>query len=116
MPTENGERRRAGRWSPALTEPLSRVRLRAGRELAVVNVSVHGVLVEGAMRLLPGTHVDVHIMGTHGRVLVRARVVRCAVWALLADLVHYRGALSFDRAVELARPATAPGAGVSSAA
>ena len=116
MPTEHGEQRRASRWYPAATEPVSRVRLRAGRELAVINVSVQGVLVEGAMRLLPGTHVDVHIMGTHGRVLVRARVVRCAVWALLADLVHYRGALSFDRAVELAERAIAPGADISPAA
>ena len=115
MPTEHGERRRVSRWPPAATEPLSRVRLRAGRELTVVNVSVHGALVEGAMRLLPGTHVDVHVMGTQGRVLVRAKVVRCAVWALLADLVQYRGALSFDRAVEPLSWRPHPGAGVSPA-
>jgi hypothetical protein len=113
MPTELGERRRFGRRSPSLTEALSRVRLRAGRELAVINVSAAGALVEGTTRLLPGTNVDVHVTAAHGRTLVRARVVRCTVWALAPDAVHYRTALAFEAAVELgtaagAETATAP--------
>ena len=59
-----------------MEEPLSRVRLRAGRELQVVDVSVAGALLEGTARLLPGTHVDVHMVTRDGRVLVRSRVVR----------------------------------------
>ncbi len=96
------ERRRTNRWTPGSTEALSRVRLRAGRELAVINVSPWGALVEGATRLLPGTNVDVHVTATQGRVLVRARVTRCAVWTVTADLVFYRGALLFSTPVELA--------------
>ena len=82
-------------------EALSRVRLRAGRELNVINVSITGALVEGAARLLPGTHVDVHVTSVQGRVLVRARVVRCTVWSVTADVVTYRGALAFNGPVDL---------------
>jgi hypothetical protein len=94
------ERRRAHRREPAADEPLSRARLRTGRDLSVVNVSDTGLLVDGAARLLPGTHVDVHVVTRDGRVLVRSRVTRAYVWMLTADAVRYRGALAFDRAVD----------------
>jgi hypothetical protein len=87
--------------------------LRAGRELAVIDVSRHGVLVEGEMRLLPGTHADVHVLTADGRVLVRSRVVRAYVSGLWSDRILYRGALAFERPVSIgtgyALPAPAPG-------
>jgi hypothetical protein len=94
------ERRRARRRDPAADEPLSHARLRTGREFAVVNVSNTGLLVEGPARMLPGTHVDVHVVTRDGRVLVRSRVTRVYVWALTADSICYRGALAFDRTVD----------------
>ena len=102
MPPEQTERRRAARRVPHPDETLSRVRLRTGRELAVIDISPHGALVEGATRLLPGTHVDVHVVTRHGRVLVRTRVMRSMVWQLQADTVSYRTALAFDAAVDTA--------------
>jgi len=95
------ERRRGSRWTPAATYPLSRVRLRLGRELSVIDVSTSGALVHGTTRLLPGTHVDVHVTASQGRVLIRARVVRCAVWDVTAEIVQYRGALAFTAPIEL---------------
>jgi hypothetical protein len=88
------------RREPAPEEPMSRVRLRTGCEFSVVNVSNAGLLVEGAARLLPGTHVDVHVETRDGGVLVRSRVTRAYVARLEADLVRYRGALAFDRFVD----------------
>jgi hypothetical protein len=41
------------------------------------------------------------VTGAHGRVLVRARVVRCSVWTVTADVVTYRGALAFSTPVDL---------------
>jgi hypothetical protein len=96
------ERRRAGRRAPLSDEPISRLRLRTGRELLVVNVSNTGALVEGSVRLLPGTHVDAHVTTRDGRLLVRSRIARCYVVALRADLVCYRGALAFERHVDTA--------------
>ena len=103
------ERRRAPRRLPADDEPLSRVRLRTGRELLVIDVSNAGVLVRSPARLLPGTHVDVHVVTWEGRVLVRSRVVRAYVSALQADAIWYHGALAFDRHVEtvIERPVAA---------
>jgi hypothetical protein len=102
MPHNGSERRRAVRREPQSDEPLSRVRLRTGRELTVVNISPSGALVEGLTRLLPNTHTDLHIVTRHGRVLVRARVVRALVWQLERDKVCYRTALAFDTAVDTA--------------
>lgn len=96
------ERRRAARRTPAPDEPLSQIRLRAGRELFVVNASDVGMLAEGEMRLLPGTHVDVHLVTREGRLLVRSRVVRAYVYHVGPQHICYRGALSFDRPVPTA--------------
>lgn len=101
MPTERTDRRHGNRWAPGPTDPLSRVRLRLGRELSVIDVSTSGALVHGTTRLLPGTHVDVHVTASRGRTLIRARVVRCAVWDVAADAVQYRGALAFSAPVDL---------------
>ena len=76
------------------------MRLRAGRELTVVDLSDSGALVEGSARLLPGTHVDVHIVTKDGRTLVRSRVVRAYVCHVQADRVRYRGAVAFDRVID----------------
>jgi hypothetical protein len=101
MLIDPGERRRVSRRVPTSTESLSRARLRAGREVAVINLSSLGLLVEGTTRLLPGTHVDVHVIAAQGRSLVRARVVRCAVIGLGADVIQYRSALAFSAQVDL---------------
>ena len=100
MPPNDTDRRRAVRRVPQPGETLSRMRLPTGRELAVVDISPSGALVEGATRLLPGTRVDVHVVTRHGRVLVRTRVVRSSVWQLQADAVSYRTGLAFDAAVD----------------
>jgi hypothetical protein len=96
------DRRRALRREPAADEPLSRARLRTGRDVHVVNVSNVGLLVEGVARLLPGTHVDVHVVTRDGRMLVRSRVTRAYVWTLAGDAICYRGALAFERCVDTA--------------
>jgi hypothetical protein len=95
------DRRRAARRIPGPDEALSRIRLRAGRELAVINVSCRGALVEGEVRLLPGTHTDVHVLTATGRVVVRSRVVRAYVTALSSNRITYRGALAFEHPVDV---------------
>ena len=94
------ERRRAVRRIPAATDPLSRARLRTGPELVVTEISNFGASVRTSARLLPGTHVDVHLMTTAGRVLQRARVARAAVWTIDATGIAYQVALAFDAAVD----------------
>jgi hypothetical protein len=76
------------------------VRSRTGRDLDVIDVSHTGLLVEGQPRLLPNTHLDIHIVTRTGRVLIRCRVVRAFVWYLERDLVRYRAGLAFDHDVD----------------
>jgi hypothetical protein len=101
MPPDGSDRRQAVRRTPQPDESLARVRLRTGRELAVVDISSTGALVEGLTRLLPGTRAEVHVVTRQGRVLVRTRVVRALVWQLRSDLVCYRTALAFDSPVDI---------------
>ena len=97
-----GERRTALRRTPSSTETLARVRLRTGRELAVVDIGDGGALVEGTVRLMPGTHVEVHVVTREGRTLVRSRVTRAWVFAVAADILQYRAALVFEARVNTA--------------
>jgi hypothetical protein len=92
-------------------EPIRTVRLRAGRDVQAIDVSDSGVLVEGASRLLPGTHVDVHVIARDGRVLVRSRVVRARVTAISPSEVLYRCALAFEQVVDTGYPMPSDAAG-----
>jgi hypothetical protein len=50
--------------------------------------------------LLPGTHVDVHVVTGEGRTLVRSRVVGAYVCHLEADAIRYHGAIAFERTID----------------
>ena len=95
------ERRRLARRAVASDEPLGVARLRTGGQLRVLDASGCGALTETRERLLPGRHLDVHIVSFAGRVLVRARVTRAYVCRLQADAIDYRAALLFDRAIDI---------------
>ena len=96
------ERRASPRRVPEASETLASIRLRTGRELAVVDIGDGGALVDGSARLLPGTHVEVHVVTREGRTLVRSRITRASVFAVAADALRYRAALAFDTRVNTA--------------
>lgn len=95
------ERRRAIRRVPTRQEPITRVRLRTGQDLHLANISNLGALVEGTPRLLPGTNVEIHIVASDGRTLVRCRVVRSFVHELEPAAIRYRSALAFERLIDV---------------
>jgi hypothetical protein len=95
------ERRGATRRTVYVDEPLGQARLRTGGRLRVIEASSWGALMETTERLLPGRHLDVHIVSAEGRTLVRCRVARAFVVRVEPDAVHYRVAFSFDRAVDV---------------
>lgn len=98
------DRRTSVRRVPLAVESLSRVRLRAGDELQVINVSDTGMLVEGDLRLLPGGSVDVHVTGRSGCEVVRGSIARAYVSALKPDGVRYRAAVAFERRLDTGSP------------
>ena len=95
------ERRRAMRRNVSADEPLGQARLRTGGRLRVVEASSWGALLETTERLLPGRHLDVHVVSAEGRTLARSRVVRAFVVKVEPDAVHYQVAFAFDRAVDV---------------
>ena len=94
------DRRRAARRILGSEEPLAHAKLRTGGQLVVLDASSWGVLTETAERLLPGRHLDVHIVTPTGRTLVRSRVARAYVCRLQADAVRYRAALAFEQPID----------------
>lgn len=66
----------------------------------MIDLSDTGLLAQGDMRLLPGTHVEVHLVTADGRRLVRSRVVRAFVCLVSHDRIEYRGALAFEQPIQ----------------
>ena len=97
--TPGGERRRWRRLCPVAAGATSQIRLRTGRVLIVRDLSRGGARVEGDTQLLPGTHAEVHVIGTSGRQLVRSRIVWAKV--LTVHPLNYEAALCFDTEVVL---------------
>lgn len=96
------ERRAHERRHPDGLTWLSTARLRPGRDVAILDLSSGGALVEAGTRLLPGTRVVLQFFGPSVRLLVPGRVLRCQVAAIDPERgVRYRGALAFDRKLDL---------------
>jgi hypothetical protein len=73
------------------------VRIRPGRDVAIVDVGAGGALIEAPTRLLPGTDVVLQFCSPTGGKAIRGRVLRCEVSSLdSARGILYRGALRFD--------------------
>lgn len=90
------ERRLEPRFRPA-DDSAWTVRIRPGHDLAIVDVSPAGALIEGARPLPPGGLIVLRLQrgDDHGPTTT-ARVVRCDVSALRAAAVTYRSALRFE--------------------
>jgi hypothetical protein len=94
------DRRRTARRLLAPDEPLAHAKLRTGGRLIVLDASSWGALTETTERLLPGRHLDVHVVTSGGRVLVRGRVARAYVSQLQPEAIYYRAALAFEQAID----------------
>ena len=91
---------------------LVAARLRPGRDIRVVDLSDGGALIEGLVRLMPGSSVELHVRCLEARHTIRGRVLRCFVSAIRRDGVEYRAALGFDRPISL-DPGSSGGGGFS---
>ena len=90
------ERRRDARFRG---EALGSVRgtVRPGHAATVVDLSRGGALIEVGRPLRPGASVHLQFQRGTRRFVLRAHVLRCAVWALGGEEgVVYRGALRFE--------------------
>ena len=91
------DRRLSGRTRAVAELGILQARMRPGHEVAVVDISAHGALIETAVRLLPGRQIELQIERSDQLTSVRGRVVRCHVTRVHASHVSYRGAVGFDQ-------------------
>jgi hypothetical protein len=90
------ERRRSRRLRTSAEHGVTRARLRPGLEVALVEISALGALVEAPRPLRPGAAAELHLEAGNQRAAVRGRIVRCEVASLISTHVSYRGAIGFD--------------------
>jgi hypothetical protein len=93
------ERRRDSRFGEPV---IARVRalLRPGRPVMLVNLSAGGALIESQRPLRPGSNVHLQLVLDDRSLGLAARVLRCAVGAIAAAGVRYRGAVAFEARCE----------------
>ncbi len=96
--TRSAERRAARRWVPRdLPWPIG-CRVAPGHEVAIVNLSAVGVLIEVAAPLPPGRAVTVHLVRSSRRVALAGAVARCYVVQVARDTgTRYHAAIAFSR-------------------
>lgn len=93
------ERRRTHRLAPEVTQWRPEAVLRPGQPVVLVNISVHGALVESAARLRPGAHTELQLVGRGARCRMRGRLDRCHIATL--EPLAYRGAIVFEDQLDL---------------
>jgi len=92
------DRRRHARQPPGEAVRDLGARLRSGHDIAVMNVSGGGLLIETASRMLPGSRVEVVLPSPDGSAVAGGRVLRAWVAGVHGDDgVRYRAAIQFDR-------------------
>ena len=96
--TPGVERRAARRWHPRDLPWAVGCRVAPGHEVAIVNLSAVGVLIEVAAPLAPGRGVTVHLSRSSRRVALAGAVARCYVASLARESgARYHAAIAFAR-------------------
>ena len=80
---------------------LKSVKLLAGPEVSLVDVSRGGALLESATPLPPGTRICLRLVTADTTLLIDGRVLRSRVSCLQPGLVRYKSAVQFDEEVGL---------------
>jgi hypothetical protein len=102
MDIEIAERRAMHRFPPPAAVNLTAT-MRPGCQIALIDVTDRGALVEAPRPLRPGATIQLLVTADDVRHAITAKVLRCAVAVLdPAGGVTYRGGLAFDAPVRWA--------------
>jgi CheY-like chemotaxis protein len=101
----NGNERRAARRRPQNDLPwLSKVKFGTGFDVALVNISTSGALLESGSKFTPGTTTELHLTGNGADMVVPVRVIRSEIARIDALGVKYHAAAAFDKEIDLGGP------------
>ena len=92
------------RYAPSAFPEIQGIRLEPGGASAtLINLSVSGVLVESASRMVPGTSVTICFEGSFSLASIEGRVARCEVSGISADgSLRFYVAMAFSARITLA--------------
>ncbi len=101
FPQTVDERRRSERLAPEQTRWSESARVRPGFDALILNIGTRGALIELRTRLHVGARVEVCLVTADAatRLDLAGVVRRCVVTGL--NPMSYRGAVEFDREIEL---------------
>ena len=94
------ERRRGSRVAPEHTPWARAAILRPDQEVAIIDLSPGGALIESSLRMKPGARAELQLLGP-SRWVLRGRIDRCRVVAI--EPLQYEGAIIFDEPWESGR-------------
>ena len=100
------DRRRVKRSRIISEHGVLLARVRPGHQASIIDISVHGTLIETVHRLLPGSPIELHLETSRERLAIRGRVLRCSVTSVVASSICYHGAIHFDRSLARLTDAT----------
>jgi hypothetical protein len=96
------ERRHSRRCSGEALSWIREFRLRPRLDATLVNLSEEGAVIETSAYLCPGLRTFIHLAGPSGVWRVSGQVARSWVVSIVTEHgVRYRGALRFDRQIDL---------------
>jgi hypothetical protein len=101
MPARNqiknsNQRRASPRLPPTAIPSLKGVKLVAGPEVQLINISRGGALIESEARLSPGSHLCLRLVTAESVYLLKGRILRSKVAAVAEGCLRYQSAISFD--------------------
>lgn len=100
MPARNqiknhDDRRASPRLPPSAIPSLKGVKLVAGPEVRLVNISRGGALIESEARLSPGSNLCLRLVTAESVYLLKGQVLRSKVASLTGGSPRYQSAVSF---------------------
>ena len=97
------ERRTAERLGRGDVPWLSAIKLSWGGEVALVNISSSGVLVESGSKFIPGSTTELHLSGPETSLIVPVTFIRSEVARIDGFGVRYHAAATFGNELDLTR-------------
>jgi len=89
-------RRGYARFPEAAVPFLRSIKLVAGPEVRLLNISRGGALIEGEARLSPGSSLSLRVVTADAVYHLRAKVIRSRAASLVGSAIQYQTAVVFD--------------------
>jgi len=90
------EKRFSARMPPSTIPKLKSVRLVAGPEVTLINISRGGALIETEAHLVPSSSVAIRLVAADAVFLLHGRVLRSHASSFQGSALLYRSAIAFD--------------------